>query len=170
LDFDFRFACGLRTVRKRPTDSPREDFPCGQSAVQSRTVRFFGVRLCWFGVLFGTVRVWWPVHRSHMDSPHRLLQFRVWASVLVCLLPFLVPRLLGGSFEVVWALFGILFVRVGSWSCDWGIGRIQPNGRFFIGSHSLPPSLVARIGPSNPGEKELPNAWMQAPPDQMHFS
>jgi hypothetical protein len=30
-------------------------------------------------------------------------------------------------------------VRVGSWSCDWGIGRIQPKGRIFIGSHSLPP-------------------------------
>jgi hypothetical protein len=41
------------------------------------------------------------VRRSHTNSPHRLLQFRVWASVLVCLLPFLVPRLLGGSFEVV---------------------------------------------------------------------
>jgi hypothetical protein len=31
-------ARGLRTVRERPTDSPREDFPCGQSAVQSRTI------------------------------------------------------------------------------------------------------------------------------------
>jgi hypothetical protein len=40
-------------------------------------------------------------------------------------------------------------MRVGSWSCDWGIGRIQPKGRIFIGSHSLPPSLVARIGPSD---------------------
>jgi hypothetical protein len=60
LNFDFRFARGLRTVCERPSDSPREDFPCGQSAVQSRTVRFFGVRLCWFGVLFRTVRVWWP--------------------------------------------------------------------------------------------------------------
>jgi hypothetical protein len=39
-------------------------------------------------------------------------------------------------------------VLVGSWSCDWGIGRFQPKGRIFIGSHSLPPSLVARIGPS----------------------
>jgi hypothetical protein len=38
-------------------------------------------------------------------------------------------------------------VLVGSWSCDWGIGRIQPKGRIFIGSHSLPPSLVTRIGP-----------------------
>jgi hypothetical protein len=60
LDFDFHFARGLRTVRERPSDSPREDFPCGQSAAQSRTVRFFRVRLCWFGVLFWTVRVWWP--------------------------------------------------------------------------------------------------------------
>jgi hypothetical protein len=41
------------------------------------------------------------VRRSHTDSPHRLLQFRACASVLVCLLPLLVPRLLGGSFEVV---------------------------------------------------------------------
>jgi hypothetical protein len=41
------------------------------------------------------------VRRSHTDSPHRLLQFRARASVLVCLLPLLVPRLLGGSFEVV---------------------------------------------------------------------
>jgi hypothetical protein len=39
--------------------------------------------------------------RSHTDSPHRLLQFRACASALVCLLPLLVPRLLGGSFEVV---------------------------------------------------------------------
>jgi hypothetical protein len=60
LDFDFRFARGLWTVRERPSDSPREDFPCGQSVVQSRTVRFFRVRLCWFGVLFRTVCVWWP--------------------------------------------------------------------------------------------------------------
>jgi hypothetical protein len=29
------------------------------------------------------------------------LQFRACALVLVCLLPFLVPRLLGGSFEAV---------------------------------------------------------------------
>jgi hypothetical protein len=58
--FDFRFARGLRTVRERPSDSPREDFPCGQSAAQSRIVRFFRVRLCWFRVLFRTVRVWWP--------------------------------------------------------------------------------------------------------------
>jgi hypothetical protein len=29
-------------------------------------------------------------------------------------------------------------VRVGSWSWDWGIGRIQPKERFFIGFHSLP--------------------------------
>jgi hypothetical protein len=60
LDFDFGFARGLWTVRKRSSDSTREDFPCGQSAAQSRTVRFFRVRLCWFGVLFRTVRVWWP--------------------------------------------------------------------------------------------------------------
>jgi hypothetical protein len=38
LDFDFRFARGLQTVRERPTDSPLEDFPCGHSAVQSRIV------------------------------------------------------------------------------------------------------------------------------------
>jgi hypothetical protein len=41
------------------------------------------------------------VRRSHKDSPPRLLQFRACASVLVCLLPLPVPRLLGGSFEVV---------------------------------------------------------------------
>jgi hypothetical protein len=41
------------------------------------------------------------VRRSHTVSPPRLLQFRASASVLVCLLLLLVPRLLGGSFEVV---------------------------------------------------------------------
>jgi hypothetical protein len=41
------------------------------------------------------------VRRSHTDSPPRLLQFRACASVLVCLLSLLVPRLLGCSFEVV---------------------------------------------------------------------
>jgi hypothetical protein len=57
-------------------DSPR--VVAGRSVTPSRTVR-----------------------QSHMDSPPRLLQFRACASVLVCLLPLLVPRLLGGSFEVV---------------------------------------------------------------------
>jgi hypothetical protein len=137
---------------------------CGRSARDPRTVRekIFRVDSPWFNhgqsdfrgaaLLVRSVFSYSPrvvagrsaspsrtVRRSHTDSPHRLLQFRVWASVLVCLLPFLVPRLLGCSFEVVCALFGILFVRVGSWRCDWGIGRIQPKGRFFIGSHSLPP-------------------------------
>jgi hypothetical protein len=63
-------------VRSAFSDSPR--VVAGRSATPSRTV-------C----------------RSHTDSPHRLLQFRACALVLVCLLPFLVPRLLGGSFEVV---------------------------------------------------------------------
>jgi hypothetical protein len=39
--------------------------------------------------------------QSHTDSPPRLLQFRACALVLVCLLPLLVPRLHGSSFEVV---------------------------------------------------------------------
>jgi hypothetical protein len=34
-------------------------------------------------------------------------------------------------------------VLVGSWSCDWGIGRIQPKGRIFVGSHLLPPPLLS---------------------------
>jgi hypothetical protein len=63
-------------VRSAFSDSPR--VVSGRSATPSRTVR-----------------------RSHTDSPPRLLQFRACASVLVCLLPLLVPRLLGGSFEVV---------------------------------------------------------------------
>jgi hypothetical protein len=108
------FRGGALLVRSAFSDSPR--VVAGRSATPSRTVR-----------------------RSHTDSPPRLLLFRACASVLVCLLPLLVPRLLGGSFEVVRALFGVLFVCVGSWSCDWGIGRIQPKGRIFIGSHSLPP-------------------------------
>jgi hypothetical protein len=78
LDFVFRFARGLRTVREKifRADSPR--VVAGRSATPSRTV-----------------------HWSHTESPHRLLQFRACASVLVCFLPLLVPRLLGGSFEVV---------------------------------------------------------------------
>jgi hypothetical protein len=63
-------------VQSAFSDSPR--VVAGRSATPSRTVR-----------------------RSHTDSPPRLLQFRACASVLVCLLPLLVPRLLGGSFEVV---------------------------------------------------------------------
>jgi hypothetical protein len=48
-----RSARDPRTVREKI-------FPCGQSTAQSRTFPFFRVRLCWFGVLFRTVRVWWP--------------------------------------------------------------------------------------------------------------
>jgi hypothetical protein len=83
----------VRTVRGSITDSPifqgaallvRSAFSdslrvvAGRSATPSQTVR-----------------------QCHTDSLPRLLQFRVCASVLVCLLPLLVPRLLGGSFEVV---------------------------------------------------------------------
>jgi hypothetical protein len=98
LDFVFRFARGLRTVRERPTGSPQEDFPCGQSAVQSRTVGFFGVRLLlvWSAFLESprvvAGRSATPsrtVRRSHTDSPHRLLQFRACASVLVFCFHFL---------------------------------------------------------------------------------
>jgi hypothetical protein len=63
-------------VRSAFSDSPR--VVAGRSATPSRTVR-----------------------RSHTDSLPRLLQFRACALVLVCLVPLLVPRLLGGSFEVV---------------------------------------------------------------------
>jgi hypothetical protein len=63
-------------VRSAFSDSPR--VVAGRSATPSRMVR-----------------------RSHTDSPHRLLQFRACASVLVCFLPLLVPRLIDGSFEVV---------------------------------------------------------------------
>jgi hypothetical protein len=63
-------------VRSAFSDSPR--VVAGRSATPSRTVR-----------------------RCHTDSPPRLLQSRACASVLVRLLPLLVPRLLGGSFEVL---------------------------------------------------------------------
>jgi hypothetical protein len=63
-------------VRSAFSDSPR--VVAGRSATPSR-----------------------PVRRSHTDSSPRLLQFRACASVLVCLLLLLVPRLIGGSFEVV---------------------------------------------------------------------
>jgi hypothetical protein len=105
LDFDFRFARGLRMVRERPTDSPREDFPCGQSAVQSRTVRFFGVRLCWFGVLFRTVRVWWPDGprplRQRSASPTRTVRTGYCSSEPVLRFLFVCFRFLSLGFLVV---------------------------------------------------------------------
>jgi hypothetical protein len=90
-----RSARDPRTVREKifRADSPRinhgqSDFS-GCSSVGSEC--FFGQSACGGRT----------VRRCHTDSPPRLLQFRACASVLVCLLPLLVPRLLGGSFEVV---------------------------------------------------------------------
>jgi hypothetical protein len=105
LDFDFRFARGLLTVRERPTNSPREDFPCGQSAVQSRIVRFFRVRLYWFGVLFQTVCVWWPDGprplRSRSAGPTRTVRTGYCSSELVLRFLFVCFRFLSLGFLVV---------------------------------------------------------------------
>jgi hypothetical protein len=97
-----RSARDPQTVREKifRVDSPRfnhgqSDFSgCGSVGSEC----FFGQSACGAERSATPSR---PVRRSHTDSPHRLLQFRACASVLVCLLPFLVPRLLGGSFEVV---------------------------------------------------------------------
>jgi hypothetical protein len=49
----------------------------------------------------------------------------------------------------------------------------SPSRRIFIGSHSLPPSLVRRIGPSNiypKMEKWTPRAYICAQPSAAHPS
>jgi hypothetical protein len=100
-----RSARDPRTVRERPTDSPREDFPCGQSAVQPRTVQFFWVRLCWFGVLFRTVRMWWPDGprplRRRSAGPTRTVRTGYCSSELVLRFLFVCFRFLSLGFLVV---------------------------------------------------------------------
>jgi hypothetical protein len=121
LDFDFRFARGLRTVCERPTDSPLEDFPCGQSAVQSRTVRFFVVRLCWFGVLFRTVRVWWPDGprplRGWSAGPTRTVRIGYSSSELVLRFLFVCFHFLSLGFLIV--PLRLFEPCLGSCSCVW---------------------------------------------------
>jgi hypothetical protein len=121
LDFYFRFARGLRTVCERPMDSPREDFPCGLSAVQSRTVRFFGMRLFWYGVLFRTVRVWWPDGprplRGWSAGPTRTVRTGYCSSELVLRFLFVFFRFL--SLGLLMVPLRLFEPCLGSCSCVW---------------------------------------------------
>jgi hypothetical protein len=86
--------------------------PGGQSAGAWRTVRvlladgpLFGVRLCWFGVLFQIVRVWWsdgprPL-RGRSAGPTRTVRTGFCSSELVLRFLFVSFRFLSLGFLVV---------------------------------------------------------------------
>jgi hypothetical protein len=136
----------FRTVRSRGADSPRAGGQSastprtgsvayfGQSAAQGRTVR----RTCadnppYLAGQSASGRQGWFFDRLLFDC------FRFLS------LGFLIASL--GLVEPCLGLWLHVWIRC---SCDWGIGRIQPRGRIFIGSHSLPPLW----SPSDPSKSE----------------
>jgi hypothetical protein len=125
------------TVRGQ-ADSPRA--PRGQSDF---TRIITGGSVAYFGQSVAQGRT---VRRTCADSPPYLAgqsasgrQGWFFDQLLFDCFRFLSLGFLIASLGLVESCLGLWLHVWIRWSCDWGIGRIQPRGRIFIGSHSLPP-------------------------------